>query len=168
MITHWNVLLVMGLLMFSPALGRQEPYLSDLSSKVEIPGEELYSEMVDEVQKLHNQEINYLQYLGAMAIRQQREEELLRRQQQTVQQKQKQLQQAEVGDDSVTSILEELPDDSPVKSLNRLNRLQTVPKTVPYQKAKDEKKSNHYMSLCHFKLCNMGRKRNTRFLHFWN
>ncbi|XP_058830290.1 uncharacterized protein LOC131689310 [Topomyia yanbarensis] len=167
MITHWNVLLAMGLLVFiSPALARQDPYLPEISSKVEIPGEELYNEMVDEVQKLHNQEINYLQYLGAMAVRQQREEELLQQKQQ--QQQQSPQPQTVVGDDSVSAILDELPVDSPVKSLNRLGRLQPTQKLLSYQKSKDEKKSNHYMSLCHFKLCNMGRKRNTRFLHFWN
>ncbi|KAJ6646655.1 hypothetical protein Bhyg_01868 [Pseudolycoriella hygida] len=35
-----------------------------------------------------------------------------------------------------------------------------------YIKGKTAKKnSNQYMSVCHFKICNMGRKRNTRHLH---
>lgn len=163
MITHWSFLLALGLIMLSPALARQDPYLPELVPKAEIPGEELYGELVEEVQKLHNQEINYIQYLGAMAARQQREEDLIQQQQLVLQQKQEQL-----GDDSGSLLLDEIPADSPTKSLNRLERLPTLPKPVPFQKPKDEKRSNHYMSLCHFKLCNMGRKRNTRLLHFWN
>ncbi|XP_037032439.1 uncharacterized protein LOC119071592 isoform X2 [Bradysia coprophila] len=31
-----------------------------------------------------------------------------------------------------------------------------------------KKNSNQYMSVCHFKICNMGRKRNTRHLHLNN
>lgn len=34
-------------------------------------------------------------------------------------------------------------------------------KTPAYKK----NNNNYYMTLCHFKICNMGRKRDTRYLH---
>lgn len=140
----------------SPALARQDPYIS----KADMPAEELYSELADEVQKLHNQELKLLQYLGGLAAKQQQEEELI--QQELHKQQQQQQQQLTVDD----SLLDDLPAENPVKTLNRLARLQDLPKPLTYQKPREEKKSNHYMSLCHFKLCNMGRKRNNRY--FWN
>lgn len=143
MITHWSLLLALGLLVLSPALAHQDFYIPDLSSKAEIPGEEIYNELVDEVQKLHNQEINYLQYLGAVAARQQREEEMLQQQKQE-QQRRSSLQQ--FGDEAAASIVDEIPAESSVKDLNRLGRLQELPKPLPYQKAKEEKKSNHCKS----------------------
>lgn len=143
---------------------------SDL--KEDIPVEELYNELVEEEQKLHDKEVNYIQVLGAVAARQLREEELLQQQERRQDRQRAQLAQlaaAVNGADQQqqASLLDEL---SPVESAaTRLAREQQVlPKALPYQKAKDEKKNNHYMALCHFKLCNMGRKRNTRFLHFWN
>lgn len=156
MITHWSLLIAVGLMaLASPALARQDPYL---------PGEELYNELADEVQKLHKEELKLLQIMGNMAAKQQQEEELL---QQELSKQQQQQQQS--GDDSLGSLLDELPAENPVKALNRLSRLQEHPKPISSaQKPREEKKSNHYMSLCHFKLCNMGRKRNTRYLSFWN
>lgn len=146
-----------------------------LDLKEDIPVEELYNELVEEEQKLHDKEVNYLQVLGAVAARQLREEELLQQQERHQDRQRAQLAQlaaAVNGGDhqqqqQQASLLDELP---PVESAaSRLAREQQVlPKALPYQKAKDEKKNNHYMALCHFKLCNMGRKRNTRFLHFWN
>lgn len=141
--------------------------------KEDIPVEELYNELVEEEQKLHDKEVNYLQVLGAVAARQLRDEELLQQQERRQDRQRAQLAQLAAavtgngGDQQQASLLDELP---PVESAaSRLAREQQVlPKAVPYQKAKDEKKNNHYMALCHFKLCNMGRKRNTRFLHFWN
>lgn len=155
MIIHCSfLLLTVGLVAFaSPALARQDPYIT----KADIPSEELYSELADEVQKLHNQELKLLQYLGGIAAKQQQEEELIQ------QELHKQQQQQQVGDDS---LLDDLPAENPVKTLNRLTRFQELPKPLTYQKPREEKKSNHYMSLCHFKLCNMGRKRNNRY--FWN
>ncbi|XP_055610740.1 uncharacterized protein LOC129757501 [Uranotaenia lowii] len=192
MITHWNLVLVLGMFtVLSPAaLARQAdsytpPELA-VGPRAELPAaEELYSDLVDEVQKLHNQEINYLQYLATLANRQQRQEDLLQQQQAVLEelqekqqvaahrhQQQKQLLTGDAADESLVDLLNEIPADSGAnKNLNRLARLhEQLPKQqLPYQtKAKDEKKDRPYMSLCHFKLCNMGRKRNTRFLHFWN
>lgn len=142
--------------------------------KEDIPVEELYNELVEEEQKLHDKEVNYLQVLGAVAARQLRDEELLQQQERRQDRQRAQLAQLAAavtgngGDQQQASTINnELP---PVESAaSRLAQEQQVlPKAVPYQKAKDEKKNNHYMALCHFKLCNMGRKRNTRFLHFWN
>lgn len=158
MITHRRfLLLTVGLMAcVGPALARQEPYLP----RGDVPGEELYSELADEVHKLHNQELKLLQYLGGLATKQQQEEELI---QQELHKQQHQQQQQQTVDDS---LLDDVPAENPVKVLNRLARLQEVPKPMTYQKPREEKKSNHYMSLCHFKLCNMGRKRNNRY--FWN
>lgn len=153
--------------------------LADL--KEDIPVEELYNELVEEEQKLHDKEVNYIQVLGAVAARQLREEELLQ-QQERRQERQRahlaQLAAAVNGDNGdqgqqQASLLDELPAAMGESSTSRLAREQQqqqllAPKAMTYQKAKDEKKNNHYMALCHFKLCNMGRKRNTRFLHFWN
>ncbi|XP_053686103.1 uncharacterized protein LOC128735643 [Sabethes cyaneus] len=145
MITHWNFLLGLGLLILAPALARPDPYQSELNPKAEIPGEVLYNELVDDLQKVQ-QDITYLRILGAAAIRQQREHVL------------PPLPGVPVSEED--DLLVESPD-------RQLNRINNTPKLVQNQKAKDDKKSNHYMSLCHFKLCNMGRKRNTRFLHFF-
>lgn len=171
MITHWNFLLALGLAMFGYALARPDPYLSDLNPKADIPGEELYNELVGEVQKLHSQEVNYLQHLGAIAASQQRQEELIHLQQKALEEqvmpRHRRPLQPYPEEQQVASLLEDSI-DSPTTNSNRGGRLQEPLKPLPYQKAKDEKKSTHpYMSLCHFKLCNMGRKRNTRFLHFW-
>lgn len=148
MITHCRLLLLaVGLMaVASPALARQD-----------IPGEELYNELAEEVHKVHTQEMKLLQYLGGLAAKQQQEEELIQQELQ----KQQQLQTAR--DDS---LLDDVPAENPVKVLNRLSKLQDFAKTPSYQKPREEKKSNHYMSLCHFKLCNMGRKRTNRY--FWN
>lgn len=163
---YWNFMLTLGLLMLGSALARQDSYLSELNPKAEIPGEELYSDLVDEVQKLHSQEINLLQYMGAIAARNQHQENIIQHQQQVLEQREQQ--QSPLADESLSSLLDELPADSAAKNLNRVGRVQTLQKPVVF-KSNNEKKNNHpYMSLCHFKLCNMGRKRNTRFLHFWN
>lgn len=132
MITHCSfLLLTVGLMAFaSPALASQDPYLP----KADIPGEELYNELAVEVHKLHNQELKLLQYLGGMAAKQQQEEELIQ------QEMHKQQQQQRTGDDS---LLDELPAENPVKTLNRLARLQELPKPLTYQKPREEKKSNH-------------------------
>lgn len=124
---------------------------SDL--KEDIPVEELYNELVEEEQKLHDKEVNYLQVLGAVAARQLREEELLQQQERRQDRQRAQLAQlaaaAVNGGDQLqqqASLLDELP---PVESAaSRLAREQQVlPKAVPFQKAKDEKKNNH----CEFK-----------------
>lgn len=150
--------------------------------KEDIPVEELFNELVEEEEKLHDKEVNYLQALGAVAARQLREEQLLQ-QQERHQERQRvhlaQLAAAAVngGDQEQqqqASLLDELPagmgESSAASRSAREQQQQQLlaPKAMPYTKAKDEKKNNHYMALCHFKLCNMGRKRNTRFLHFWN
>lgn len=142
-----------------------------LDLKEDIPVEELYNELVEEEQKLHDKEVNYIQVLGAVAARQLREEELLQQQERRQDRQRAQLAQLAAAvngaDQQQASLLDDLPQVESAAS--RLAREQQVlPKALPYQKAKDEKKNNHYMALCHFKLCNMGRKRNTRFLHFWN
>lgn len=130
MITHCSFLLfTLGLMAFaSPALAHQDSYLP----KSDIPGEELYHELADEVHKLHNQEMKLLQYLGGRAAKQQQEEELI--------QQEMLKQQQQTGDDS---LLDELPAENPVKVLNRLARLQELPKPLAYQKPREEKKSNH-------------------------
>lgn len=156
MITHWSLLIAVGLMAFaSPTLARQDTYLA----RSEIAGEELYNELADEVQKLHKEELKLLQIMGNMAAKQQQEEELLQ---------QELSKQQQNGDFSTGSLLEDLPAENPVRALNRLSRLHEPSKPINTQKPREEKKSNHYMSLCHFKLCNMGRKRNTRYLSFWN
>lgn len=153
------LLLTVGLMVFAcPALARQDAYLP----KADIPGEELYNALADEVQKMHNEELKLIGYLQRMATRHEHEEELI---QQELHKQQQQQQQQQTGDDS---LLDDLPAENPVKTLSKLSRLQELPKPLAYQKPREEKKSNHYMSLCHFKLCNMGRKRNTRYLSFWN
>lgn len=149
-----------------------------LDLKDDIPVEELYNELVEEEQKLHDKEINYIQALGAVAARQLHEEELLQQQERRQERQRAHLAQLAAamnggGDqEQQASLLDELPAmaDSSSSRLAREQQQQVLvaPKAMPYQKAKDEKKNNHYMALCHFKLCNMGRKRNTRFLHFWN
>lgn len=149
--------------------------------KEDIPVEELYNELVEEEQKLHDKEVNYIQALGAVAARQLREEELLQQQERRQERQRAHLAQLAAvaavngGDqDQQASLLDEIPAVGESLAASRLAReqqqqqQQLAPKAMPYQKAKDEKKNNHYMALCHFKLCNMGRKRNTRFLHFWN
>lgn len=155
--------------------------LADL--KEDIPVEELYNELVEEEQKLHDKEVNYIQVLGAVAARQLREEELLQQQERRQERQRAHLAQLAAaaavngGDQDQqqqASLLDELPAMGESSAASRLAREQQqqqqllAPKAMPYTKAKDEKKNNHYMALCHFKLCNMGRKRNTRFLHFWN
>lgn len=154
MITHCRLLLLaVGLMAFaSPALARQDSYLP----KADIPGEELYNELADEVHKVHTQEMKLLQYLGGLAAKQQQEEELI--------QQELHKQQLQTARDD--SLLDDVPAENPVKVLNRLSKLQDLTKPLNYQKPREEKKSNHYMSLCHFKLCNMGRKRTNRY--FWN
>lgn len=149
--------------------------------KEDIPVEELYNELVEEEQKLHDKEVNYIQVLGAVAARQLREEELLQQQERRQERQRTHLAQLAAAAAAVNggdqeqqaSLLDELPAVGESSAASRLAREQQqqqmlAPKAMPYQKAKDEKKNNHYMALCHFKLCNMGRKRNTRFLHFWN
>lgn len=141
---------------------------------------EMYGELAEEFQRLHNQEIRFLQYLSVQAERQQREEAYL--------QAQREQQQLAVDarnvllDDASGPLLEDLPQEysrdeatlTGAGSGRNLNGFggpvstEPVQKEIPHQKSKNDKKNNHYMSLCHFKLCNMGRKRNQRFPQFWN
>lgn len=146
---------------------------------------ELYSELAEDFQRLHNQEIRFLQYLSMQAERQQREENYL--QQQREQQQQLLESRNSLLEDG--SMLDELRpefgvsnpmgavDDGIVGNNGRalsgfghdvVAQTEPAQKEVPHQKSKNEKKNHHYMSLCHFKLCNMGRKRNQRFPQFWN
>lgn len=168
------------LLSLGPLATRARPDRSALADlKEDIPVEELYNELVEEEQKLHDKEVNYIQVLGAVAARQLREEELLQHQERRQERQRAHLAElaAAVNGDGdqqqqQASLLDELPAVGESSAASRLAREQQqqilAPKAMPFQKAKDEKKNNHYMALCHFKLCNMGRKRNTRFLHFWN
>lgn len=126
---------------------------------------ELYSELAEEFQRLHNQEIRFLQYLSAQAERQQREENYL--QQQREQQQQLLESRNSLLEDG--SILDELrPDfgvgnpmaavDDGIVGNNRHDVVaQTEPaqKEVPHQKSKNEKKNHHYKRKCYFKLCNL-------------
>lgn len=161
-------LLLLATLAPTPTLARpSDRLLAATDPKEDIPVEELYNELVEEEQKLHEKEVNYIQILGAVAARQLREDELLQQQERRQDRQRAQLNQlVNGGDQQQASLLDEIPVESAASRLAR--EQQTLPKAVPFQKAKDEKKNNHYMALCHFKLCNMGRKRNTRFLHFWN
>lgn len=152
--------------------------------KEDIPVEELFNELVEEAEILHDKEVNYLQALGAVAARQQREEQLLLQQERHQERQRAHLAQLaaaaavnggdqEQQQQQQASLLDELPALGESSAASRSAREQQqqqllAPKAMTYTKAKDEKKNNHYMALCHFKLCNMGRKRNTRFLHFWN
>lgn len=161
-------LLLLATLAPTPTLARpSDRLLAAADPKEDIPVEELYNELVEEEQKLHEKEVNYIQILGAVAARQLREDELLQQQERRQDRQRAQLNQlVNGGEQQQASLLDEIPVESAASRLAR--EQQTLPKAVPFQKAKDEKKNNHYMALCHFKLCNMGRKRNTRFLHFWN
>lgn len=130
MIIHSSIfLLTVWLMAFaSPAQARQDLYIP----KADIPAEELYNELADEVHKLHNQELKLLHYLGGLAAKQQQEEELI--------QQELHKQQQQNGDDS---FLDDLPVENPVKTMNRLVRLQDLPKPLSFPKPREEKKSSH-------------------------
>lgn len=177
MITHWTLMVLVSVAISGPYSVLARPM------QPEAPAE-LYSELADEFQRLHNQELHILQYLSVQAERQQREENYLEQQRDQQQQLL----------DSRNSLLEDgamldelrpefgvagsLPsvDDGVAGNGRNLNgfgheittQTELAQKEIPHQKSKNEKKNHHYMSLCHFKLCNMGRKRNQRFPQFWN
>lgn len=163
-----------SLLLLLLALGPMTTWArSALDLKEDIPVEELYNELIEEEQKLHDKEVNYIQVLGAVAARQLREEELLQQQEHRQDRQRAHLAQLAAAvnggeQEQQASLLDELPESATSRLAREQQQQMLPPKSLPYQKAKDEKKNNHYMALCHFKLCNMGRKRNTRFLHFWN
>lgn len=163
-----------SLLLLLLALGPMTTWArSALDLKEDIPVEELYNELIEEEQKLHDKEVNYIQVLGAVAARQLREEELLQQQEHRQDRQRAHLAQLAAAvnggeQEQQASLLDELPESATSRLAREQQQQMLPPKALPYQKAKDEKKNNHYMALCHFKLCNMGRKRNTRFLHFWN
>lgn len=176
MITHWTLIVLVAVAISGPYTAHARP------TEPETPAE-IYSDLAEEYQRLHNQEIRFLQYLSVQAERQQREEAYLQ-----AQREQQQLAleaRNSLLDDAAGSLLDELPQEygraeEGAGAGNGLGRnlngfgheiaTQTEPvqKEIPHQKSKNDKKNNHYMSLCHFKLCNMGRKRNQRFPQFWN
>ncbi|XP_050094384.1 uncharacterized protein LOC126577037 [Anopheles aquasalis] len=186
MITHWTLLMVVTLLAVGPyrALGRPtEPEAQSLRM------EELYSELADEFRQLHNQELRLLQYLAVQAEHQQREEAYLQRQRE----QRELLHAARNSLLDQGSLLDDIPAEygstsgvsnggdgtgglPPVVNGRSLSAYGTdladqtdvMQREIPHQKSKAEKKNNHYMSLCHFKLCNMGRKRTQRFAQLWN
>uniref|UniRef100_A0A2M4C0N5 Putative secreted protein n=1 Tax=Anopheles marajoara TaxID=58244 RepID=A0A2M4C0N5_9DIPT len=187
MITHWTLLMAVMLLAVGPyrALGRPtEPEVQSLRM------EEVYSELADEFRQLHNQELRLLQYLAVQAEHQQREEAYLQRQREH----REQLHEARNSLLDQGSLLDDIPaeygptsgvanggDGTGTLSAGVVNgrslsaygtdltdQTESLQREIPHQKNKSEKKNNHYMSLCHFKLCNMGRKRNQRFAQLWN
>ncbi|XP_052862269.1 uncharacterized protein LOC128268985 [Anopheles cruzii] len=193
MITHWTLVLVLVVgLVLGPyrALGR--PTEPEAGARAE----EIYSELAEEFRQLHNQELRLLQYLSVQAERQQHEEAFLQRQREQQQQQQQRQQLLHEARNSLLeegSLLDDIPTDlsggltvnsgggggagdASVISGRNLNSygadlaVQTEPtqRETTHQKRQNEKRNNHYMSLCHFKLCNMGRKRNQRFPQFWN
>uniref|UniRef100_A0A182YJI5 Uncharacterized protein n=1 Tax=Anopheles stephensi TaxID=30069 RepID=A0A182YJI5_ANOST len=172
MITHWTlIVLVVVAISSGPHSTHARP------TEPEAPAE-IYSELAEEFQRLHNQEIRFLQYLSVQAERQQREEAYLQAQRE---QQQLALEARNSLLDDGGSLLDELPQEyggarpdeggagnGSGRNLNGFGheittQTEPVQKEIPHQKSKNEKKNNHYMSLCHFKLCNMGRKRNQRF-----
>uniref|UniRef100_A0A2M4AE08 Putative secreted protein n=1 Tax=Anopheles triannulatus TaxID=58253 RepID=A0A2M4AE08_9DIPT len=182
MITHWTLLMVVVLLAVGPyrALGR--PTEPEAQS---VRVEEVYSELADEFRQLHNQELRLLQYLAVQAEHQQHEETYLQRQRE---QQREMLHEARNSLLDQGSLLDDIPAEYGAVAAGVVNGGDAVPavvngrslnaygtdladqteRQIPHQKSKAEKKNNHYMSLCHFKLCNMGRKRNQRFSQFWN
>ncbi|ETN59260.1 hypothetical protein AND_009171 [Anopheles darlingi] len=186
MITHWTLLMVVTLLAVGPyrALGR--PTEPETQS---VRVEEVYSELADEFRQLHNQELRLLQYLAAQAEHQQHEEAYLQRQRE----QRELLHAARNSLLDQGSLLDEIPAEYGPTSVvsnggdgtaavpamvngrslsaygaDLADQTESIQRQIPHQKSKAEKKNNHYMSLCHFKLCNMGRKRNQRFSQFWN
>lgn len=170
MITHWTLIMLVAVAISGPYSALARP------TEPETPSE-IYSELAEEFQRLHNQEIRFLQYLSVQAERQQREEAYL----------QTQRDQQQLALETRNSLLDEsatLLDDIPQEFVRQeeaaagrnvngfgheiATQTESVQKEIPHQKSKNDKKNNHYMSLCHFKLCNMGRKRNQRFPQFWN
>uniref|UniRef100_A0A2M3ZC59 Secreted peptide n=1 Tax=Anopheles braziliensis TaxID=58242 RepID=A0A2M3ZC59_9DIPT len=186
MITHWTLLTVVMLLAMGPyrALGRPtEPEVQSLRV------EEVYSELADEFRQLHNQELRLLQYLAVQAEHQQREEAYLQRQREhrelLHEARNSLLDQGSPLDDipaeygptsgvsnggDVTGALPAMVNGRSLSAYGTdlVDQSETMQREIPHQKSKAEKKNNHYMSLCHFKLCNMGRKRNQRFAQLWN
>lgn len=175
MITHWTLIVLVALAISGPYSALARP------AEPEAPAE-IYNELAEEFQRLHNQEIRFLQYLSVQAERQQREEAYLQ-----AQREQQQLAQDARNSllDDTGSMFEDLPQEygrpeegtganaGAGRNLNGFGheiatQTEPVQKEIPHQKSKNDKKNNHYMSLCHFKLCNMGRKRNQRFPQFWN
>ncbi|XP_058055358.1 uncharacterized protein LOC131206705 [Anopheles bellator] len=188
MITHWTLVLVVGLV-----LGPYRALARPTEPEAGARAEEIYSELAEEFRQLHNQELRMLQYLSVQAERQQHEEAFLQRQrEQQQQQRQQLLHEARNSLLEEGSLLDDIPaefsggvtvnsaggggGDGSVVSGRNLNSygtdlaVQTEPaqRETIHPKRQNEKKNNHYMSLCHFKLCNMGRKRNQRFPQFWN
>uniref|UniRef100_A0A182PEY1 Uncharacterized protein n=1 Tax=Anopheles epiroticus TaxID=199890 RepID=A0A182PEY1_9DIPT len=169
MITHWTLIVLV-------AVAITGPYTVALARPLEPDAPaEIYSELAEEFQRLHNQEIRFLQYLSVQAERQQREEAYLQAQRE--QQLALEARGAALLDDAGT-LLDDIPQDfgraedgaanGSGRNLNGFGhetatQSEPVQKAIPHQKSKADKKNNHYMSLCHFKLCNMGRKRNQRF-----
>ncbi|XP_052892281.1 uncharacterized protein LOC128300302 [Anopheles moucheti] len=171
MITHWTLIVLVAVAISGPHSALARP------AEPEAPAE-IYNELAEEYQRLHNQEIRFLQYLSVQAERQQREEAYLQAQRE---QQQLALDARNSLLDDAGSLLDDLPQefgrpDDGTGAGRNLNgyghevsaQTEPVQKEVPHQKSKNDKKNNHYMSLCHFKLCNMGRKRNQRFPQFWN
>ncbi|XP_050075731.1 uncharacterized protein LOC126563149 [Anopheles maculipalpis] len=169
MITHWTLIVLVAVAAITgPYTALARP------TEPEAPAE-IYSELAEEFQRLHNQEIRFLQYLSVQAERQQREEAYLQAQRE---QQQLALDTRNSLLDDTGSLLDELPQEYgrsetegagvSGRNLNgfgheMVTQTESVQKEIPHQKSKNDKKNNHYMSLCHFKLCNMGRKRNQRF-----
>uniref|UniRef100_A0A182R9A5 Secreted protein n=1 Tax=Anopheles funestus TaxID=62324 RepID=A0A182R9A5_ANOFN len=174
MITHWTLVVLVALAITGPYSALARP------AEPEAPAE-IYNELAEEFQRLHNQEIRFLQYLSVQAERQQREEAYLQAQRE---QQQLSLEARNSLLDDGGSLLDDVPqeygrsEDGTMANGSGRNlsgfgheiatQTEAVQKEIPHQKSKNDKKNNHYMSLCHFKLCNMGRKRNQRFPQFWN
>uniref|UniRef100_A0A182N7J2 Uncharacterized protein n=1 Tax=Anopheles dirus TaxID=7168 RepID=A0A182N7J2_9DIPT len=169
MITHWTLIVLVALAISGPYSALARP------TEPETPSE-IYGELAEEFQRLHNQEIRFLQYLSVQAERQQREEAYLQAQRD---QQQLALDTRNSLLDEPGSLLDDIPQEygRPEEGTGRngngfghevATQTESVQKEIPHQKSKNDKKNNHYMSLCHFKLCNMGRKRNQRFPQFWN
>uniref|UniRef100_A0A182K4X3 Secreted protein n=1 Tax=Anopheles christyi TaxID=43041 RepID=A0A182K4X3_9DIPT len=172
MITHWTLIVLVAVAFTGPYMALARPL------EPEAPAE-VYNELAEEFQRLHNQEIRFLQYLSVQAERQQREEAYLQAQRE----QQLALDARSALLDDTGSLLDDIPQEygraeegtanGSGRNLNgfgheSVTQSEPVQKEIPHQKSKNDKKNNHYMSLCHFKLCNMGRKRNQRFPQFWN
>ncbi|XP_040152219.1 uncharacterized protein LOC120893997 [Anopheles arabiensis] len=177
MITHWTLIVLVAVAVAGPCTVLARPL------EPEAPAE-IYNELAEEFQRLHNQEIRFLQYLSVQAERQQREEAYLQaqREQQQLALDVRSSSSSNALLDDAGSLLDDIPQEygraeeaanSSGRNLNgygheSVTQSEPVQKEIPHQKSKNDKKNNHYMSLCHFKLCNMGRKRNQRYPQFWN
>uniref|UniRef100_U5ESL0 Putative conserved secreted protein n=1 Tax=Corethrella appendiculata TaxID=1370023 RepID=U5ESL0_9DIPT len=170
MIVHWKILFSCVLITFNiltliearPDYEQRPNSLAGSAIQQQPDGVDVnYDEALNEI-KLQNQELNYLaNWIIVKALSQQQQQDS------TSENSNKKL---------YTTTSErtfQIQNSRPIEILRSeiVETPEILPTPLPYIKKKmikerEEKKNNNYMSLCHFKICNMGRKRNTRYTHF--